>query len=100
MKRTCNKCSEVKPANPVYFFRRRTREDGLDPWCKNCRMIVMARFNRDGRLTEIGREYRAKNRDRLRRKSRDWWAVKGRERNASVIRAKQTKRAILRDLNR
>ena len=35
--KTCTKCKRVYPATSKFFFRHKNRNDGFDPWCKECK---------------------------------------------------------------
>lgn len=84
--RLCPKCRIEKPAGPEHFYRRATRADGLDPWCKVCRQEVM---HRDGRNAEYQRRDRQKFAEKRREESREWWAKNGAERNRCVKARRQ-----------
>lgn len=49
----CTRCGEVLPTTTKYFHRNKAVKDGFDTRCKICR-------------NEIAKEYRQKNKDRLR----------------------------------
>ena len=67
----CPKCQLSKSATPEFFYRRRTRADGLDRWCKLCRLAVL---NKDGRR----KLYDARQHERRREAERQYRRAKGR----------------------
>jgi len=40
----CTRCKRAYPATFVYFHRHRNRNDGFDPWCKECKSEYHKRY--------------------------------------------------------
>ena len=67
----CSKCGEWKPATAEYFNRDKTSADGLNSWCKEC-LREYRQKNKD-RVREYSREYHQKNRDHRREYNREYY---------------------------
>lgn len=57
--KTCAKCKNLIPATLEYFSKDKTKDDGLQTWCKAC-------------MREYHREYREINRDKLNEQNRKY----------------------------
>jgi len=70
----CSKCGEWKPATAEFFGRNKTRPDGLQTWCGDCRRGRASEYyqkNKD-RKRKYNREYNQKNKDRKRKYNREY----------------------------
>ena len=61
----CTKCKQIYPATPKFFYRHSSRKDGLDPWCKECKIeyhkIYYKKKNFNISLKQYEKLYRAQN---------------------------------------
>ena len=72
----CGNCNEVKPANPEYFHRDKSRKDGLNPVCKIC----VKKYQQANHSKMIGAAYRWRNNNpEKQRNAVKTWAKKNKE---------------------
>ncbi len=70
----CTKCGEEKLR--IFFHKKRTKSDGLRPWCIACDSIYKKKYREDNRdiLREKNKKYSELSRDKINEKSRRWRA--------------------------
>ena len=66
----CSKCGDTKPIS--MFHKNRTRPDGLDYWCKECRKQYYASHRED--KLEYNKQYRATHKKEMQQYMKQYYA--------------------------
>lgn len=69
--KTCTKCGEEKQATPEYFYRDKSKKDGLAPTCKECKKEYMNNHYKENK--GYIKKYREKNREEKREYDRRYY---------------------------
>lgn len=63
----CNKCNRELPATTEYFYRNKTKKDGLQSICKECKSKVDRAYNQANQenISKQSRKYYEENKDKI-----------------------------------
>lgn len=101
--KTCGKCGSNLPATIEFWYKNKTKRDGLSTWCKECDKIKTAEYRKDNHdkaleatrnwrknnpdhVKEYTQTYREDNVESIREQERNYW-----KQNPEKKRAKDTR---------